>query len=201
MLPSVNSISSAKKPKWGFTLVELMVVISIIAILMGLLIPAVMSARESARAASCGNNLKNLWEATLQHVADNPRGFLPKASSGDDCRYWIKDELVRGWSIYRPLLKYIDKPLFDQSASLESWTQPLPDGELVSQKRPSMLRCPSAVGEDLSAKLEELDGQRPAGMVLHEFYHQGKVVDKSVSDFVVNVIIALAIVIGALVIF
>ncbi len=58
-----------------------------------------------------------------------------------------------------------------------------------------------AVGEDLSAKLAEIERQRPAGMVLHEFYHQGKIVEKSVLDFVVNVVIALAIVIGALVIF
>jgi multidrug efflux pump subunit AcrB len=57
------------------------------------------------------------------------------------------------------------------------------------------------VGEDISAKLAEIESQRPAGMELHEFYHQGKIVEKSVSDFVVNVIIALAIVIVALVIF
>lgn len=57
------------------------------------------------------------------------------------------------------------------------------------------------VGQDLSAKLAEIERQRPVGMVLHEFYHQGKIVDKSVQDFVVNVVIALVIVIGALVIF
>lgn len=58
-----------------------------------------------------------------------------------------------------------------------------------------------AVGEDLSAKLAQLEAQRPAGMELQEYYHQGKIVDQSVSNFVVNVVIALAIVIGALVIF
>lgn len=57
------------------------------------------------------------------------------------------------------------------------------------------------VGEDLSAKLAEVESERPAGMVLHEFYHQGKIVEKSVTDFLINVIIALVIVIGALVIF
>ena len=57
------------------------------------------------------------------------------------------------------------------------------------------------VGEDIKAKLAEIEGQRPAGMVLHQFYHQGEIVDRSVSDFVVNVFIALAIVIGTLVIF
>jgi len=58
-----------------------------------------------------------------------------------------------------------------------------------------------AVERALAARLVELEEQKPAGIVLHEFYNQGKTVDQSVSDFVVNVLIALAIVIGALFIF
>lgn len=58
-----------------------------------------------------------------------------------------------------------------------------------------------AVAERVSQRLAEVEGQRPSGIELHEFYNQGAVVDQSVSDFVVNVFIALAIVIGALVIF
>ncbi|MEM7689018.1 MAG: efflux RND transporter permease subunit [Pseudomonadota bacterium] len=57
------------------------------------------------------------------------------------------------------------------------------------------------VAQRLEAKLVQLEGQRPVGMELNEFYNQGEVVDKSVSDFVVNVIVALLIVIGALVVF
>jgi len=55
----------------GFTLIELLVVIGVIAILAGLLLPALVRAREKGRAVFCGNNLRQLVHATLMYTHDN----------------------------------------------------------------------------------------------------------------------------------
>jgi len=57
-----------RRRQLGFTIVELLVVIAIIGILVALMMPAIQSARESARQNGCQSNLKQLGQASQQHI-------------------------------------------------------------------------------------------------------------------------------------
>jgi prepilin-type N-terminal cleavage/methylation domain-containing protein len=83
-------MSSRRRP--GFTLVELLVVIGVIAVLVAILLPAVHSVREQSHGVVCTNNLRQLWNGFVMFAADHD-GRLP----GNANDYLLPDPDAHDW--------------------------------------------------------------------------------------------------------
>ena len=104
--------------RYGFTLVELLVVMTVVSTLIGLLFPAVQAAREAARRISCASNVKQITLA-LHHYADArrvlpPGAVLERGRPDYDIRHNTENG-PQGTSWMLSILPYIEQNvLFDQ---------------------------------------------------------------------------------------
>ncbi len=144
--------------RYAFTLVELLVVIAIIGILVGLLLPAVQSAREAARRMQCSNNLKQLGLACHNYEAAYKK-FPPMQTGAGG----VNPGSIHGWgqrfamSGHYAMLPYLEQSaLYDSMPpTLEPWNGANPFRTAVS-----FLQCPS----NANAKLEPTDQNRNRGL-------------------------------------
>src|SRR4051794_1992601 len=87
--------TTASKPAPGFTLIELLTVIAIIAVLAGLLLPALSRAKENARMVQCLNNLHQIGMG-LMFYADDFDGRYPAIGGTTDRQWVIEDHTLGG---------------------------------------------------------------------------------------------------------
>ena len=133
----------------GFTLVELLVVITIIGILIALLLPAVQAAREAARRMSCSNNLKQIGLGL--HLHHDTHRCLPDGWTGydpSDGTPLFNGEPGWGWAArIMPFVEQLN--LYDGLMHIDlSVTDP--QNQAARETVIRMFRCPSDGGENLS---------------------------------------------------
>jgi prepilin-type processing-associated H-X9-DG protein/prepilin-type N-terminal cleavage/methylation domain-containing protein len=139
-------VSRTRQNAAGFTLVELLVVIGIIAVLVGLLMPALSRAREQAQVARCLSNLRQIGQAMNMYQAEN-KGFIVPGSI-----QWMDGGTLRGgrgeenWATMLVMLKYLTATT--QLEQIASGTPPAEDAmQNPESNGDSVFRCPSGANQ------------------------------------------------------
>lgn len=93
----------------GFTLIELLVVIAVIAVLMGILMPALRAAKDQARLAICSSNMRQLAIAVNTYIVDYDNKTPPSVAQkpGTDTFSWPNFLNYFGEGMYQTMGKYV----------------------------------------------------------------------------------------------
>ena len=133
-------LTSRSSSSYAFSLVELLVAIAIIGILVGLLLPAVQSAREAARRMQCSNNLKQIGLAMHMHMDVN-KGLPP---NGNYVWNGATVTTVNAWSGMARILPLIEQENLFRGIDFTVSYNMQPS---ISSKRVGTFICPSEVND------------------------------------------------------
>ncbi|NLF08622.1 MAG: DUF1559 domain-containing protein [Pirellulaceae bacterium] len=143
MRPTCRKPATDVRGRAAFSLVELLVVVTIVGILLALLLPAVQAARESARRMHCANNVKQLALGALNH--ESQHNFFP---TGGWNKYWLGHP-DRGFGKRQPggwifnILPYIEQQSLYDLGSIGSGVS-IEAGNAARLAAPlAVMHCPS----------------------------------------------------------
>ncbi|MEM7559222.1 MAG: DUF1559 domain-containing protein [Planctomycetota bacterium] len=129
-----EALPPERGPTFGFSLVEIAAVLFVIAIMVGLVVPAIGSLHDPARRMQCPNNLKQLSLALLEY--ENAYGSFPPAYTVD-----AKGNRLHSWRTL--ILPFIEQqPLYSKIDLSKPWDHPA--NAKLSSKQISVYECPSA---------------------------------------------------------
>jgi prepilin-type N-terminal cleavage/methylation domain-containing protein len=139
----------------GFTLVELLVVIAIIASLIGLLLPAVQSAREATRRAACANGMRQLALALTNHESATRR-FPPSCLWSGSSTTDASSNAV--WSAQARLLPYLEEFALGEEIrrqlSVPYSQATIGSGAVIAGQRIPALICPTEPNSQVRTKAD-----------------------------------------------
>jgi prepilin-type N-terminal cleavage/methylation domain-containing protein len=127
----------------GFTLLELLIVIAIIALLIQMLLPAIQASRESSRRIKCKNNLRQIGIALQAHLSANDRFPTGGWSSA-----WVGDA-DRGYGVQQPggwiynLLPYLEATEIRDLGKKLAWEEKLIAHGRLQSAAMGVVNCPS----------------------------------------------------------